>query len=142
MWLATQKSLALAFEKPRASFLCDEDFPRTIGKSLKSHGLSIHEFPKRLRGKGLPDVRVLRYASKLGYVLLTKDRDFLHNDSYAELIGRSPGVVRFVNPAPDAQTRDRIIVQFLKEFSVAKIVGCVLQITESTHRYVLPRRNS
>lgn len=122
--------------KPRTKFLCDEDFPRTLGKFLKSRGLSIRELPRRLRGRGLPDLQVLRYAIREGCVLLTKDRDFLHNESYAQLIERSPGVIRFVNPPPTTQARARMANQLLKVFSDSRIAGAVLEISETTYRYL------
>lgn len=127
-------------DKPRAKFICDEDFPRTLGKFLKSRELSIHELPTNLKGRGLPDLRVLRYAIKEGRILLTKDRDFLHNESYAHLIARSPGIVRFVNPPPTIQARERIANRLIKVFSATKIAGSVLEITETTHRYLQPKR--
>lgn len=69
-------------------------------------------------------------------MLLTKDRDFLHNESYAQLIERSPGVIRFVNPPPTTQARARMANQLLKVFSDSRIAGAVLEISETTYRYL------
>lgn len=127
--------------KTHAKFLCDEDFPRTIGKFLKERGISVIDLPKHMRGRSLPDIQVLRYAVKQQKILLTKDRDFLHNEQFTELIQRSMGIVHFVNPPPSQTIREQMVAQFFKVFSEAKIAGRVLRITATTHHYVVPIRN-
>ena len=107
---------------------------------LRSHGLAVQSLPRLMRGKGVPDIRVLQYAHKLERILLTKDHDFIHDEQFTELIQRSPGVVHFVNPSPDASSREQLVVQFLRGFSERTIAGKILEVTQSTYRYRRPVR--
>ena len=113
---------------PKPLFYLDENVPAYVGAFLKSLGHSVAFPPVSQRGK--IDVLQLMYATKIGAILLTRDKDFFNKRFPPLRIQESPGVVVFRTSDPTEKQYQRLVRKLLRYLGKNRISGrlCIASV--------------
>ena len=114
------------FLRHKLDLYFDEDFPRSVVDTLRS----VRRWKKRYTIRSAHDLRAsqsddrshFHYCKQKGYILVTRDDDFMNDKKYP--FGRLPGIIRVVERGSDPEKVGgalTVLLDFLSAFPLPRL---------------------